>query len=70
MGSFAPVGMVRTYANITELTAEIIRPFVEKIEFLKPEKVSDTRAKKQTIVIYWNFIGAVEIPAEAQEKTA
>ena len=27
------------------------------------------RTKKQTIVIYWNFIGAVEIPGE-QEKTA
>ena len=32
-----------------------------------PEKVPGTRTKKQTIVIYWNFIGAVEIPDE-QEK--
>ena len=40
-----------------------------KIEVLKPEKVPGTRTKKQTIVIYWNFIGAVEIPDEA-EKTA
>lgn len=64
------LGMVRKYTDITELTAEIIRSFVEKIDVLKPEKVPGTRTKKQTIVIYWNFIGAVEIPVEAQEKTA
>ena len=63
------IGMVRKYTDITELTAEIIRSFVERIEVLKPEKVPGTRTKKQTIVIYWNFIGAVEIP-EKQEKTA
>jgi len=63
------LGMVRKYTDITELSAEIIRSFVEKIEVLKPEKVPGTRTKKQTIVIYWNFIGAVEIPDEA-EKTA
>ena len=63
------IGMVRKYTDITELTAEIIRSFVERIEVLKPEKVPGTRTKKQTIVIYWNFIGEVEIP-EKQEKTA
>ena len=51
------------------MTAEIIRSFIERIEVLKPEKVPGTRTKKQTIVIYWNFIGAVELPEE-QEKTA
>ena len=61
--------MVRKYMDITELSAEIIRSFVEKIEVLQPEKVPGTRTKKQTIVIYWNFIGAVEIPDE-HEKTA
>lgn len=54
--------MVCKYTDITELTAEIIRSFVEKIEVLKPEKVPGKRTKKQTIVIYWNFIGAVENP--------
>lgn len=62
------LGMVRKYTDITELSAEIIRSFVERIKVLQPEKVSGTRTKKQTIVIYWNFIGAVEIPDE-QEKT-
>ena len=63
------LGMVRKYTDITELSAVIICSFVEKIEVLQPEKVPGTRTKKQTIVIYWNFIGAVEIPDE-QEKTA
>lgn len=63
------LGMVRKYTNITELSAEIIRSFVEKIEVMKPEKIPGTRTKKQTIVIHWNFIGAVDIPEE-QEKTA
>lgn len=63
------IGMIRKYTDISELTAEIIRSFVERIEVLKPEKVPGTRTKKQTVVIYWNFIGAVDIPEE-QEKTA
>lgn len=63
------LGMMRKYTDITELNAEIIRSFVERIEVLQPEKIPGTRTKKQTIIIYWNFIGAVEIPDE-QEKTA
>lgn len=67
------LGMVRKYSDITELTAEIIRSFVEKIEVQQPEKVPGTRTKKQTIIIWWNFIGAVDIPDESlgrQKKTA
>lgn len=61
--------MVRRYTDITELSAEIIRSFVKKIEVMKPEKVPGTRTKKQTIVIHWNFIGAVALP-QTKEKTA
>ena len=61
--------MVRRYTEITELTPEIIRSFVEKIDVYQPEKVPGTRIKKQTICIHWNFIGAVEVP-HADEKTA
>ena len=67
------LGMVRKYSDITELSADIIRSFVEKIEVKKPEKVPGTRTKKQTIVIWWNFIGALDIPdeiSEEQKKTA
>lgn len=63
------IGMVRKYTDITELTAEIIRSFVEKIVVMKPEKVPGTRTKKQTVVIYRNFIRAVDIPKK-QGKTA
>ena len=62
------LGMVRRYTDITELTAEIIRSFVERIEVRKPEKVPGTRTKKQTLVIWWNFIGAVDIPEEQTEQ--
>ena len=34
-----------------------------------PEKVPGTRTKKQTVLIHWNFIGAVELPQE-QKKSA
>lgn len=61
--------VVRKYTDIKELTAEIIRSFVERIDVYKPEKVPGTRTKKQTICIHWNFIGAVDIPAD-KEKTA
>ena len=63
------LGMVRKYTEIPELTAEIIRTFVEKIVVFQPEKVSGTKTKKQKIVIYWNFIGAVNVPKK-QAKTA
>ena len=63
------LSLVRRYTDITELTAEIIRTFVERIEVFQPEKVPGTRTKKQTIAIIWNFIGAVDIPDEAR-KTA
>ena len=63
------LSLVKRYTDITELTAEIIRTFVERIEVFQPEKVPGTRMKKQTIVIIWNFIGAVDIPEEAR-KTA
>lgn len=61
--------VVRKYTDITELTAEIIRSFIERIDVYKPEKVSGTRIKKQTICIHWNSIGAVDIPTD-KEKTA
>ncbi len=61
--------LVRKSTDITELTPEIIRTFVERIEVFQPEKVPGTRTKKQTICIHWNYIGAVEIP-EKYRKTA
>ncbi|MFR8182909.1 MAG: DUF4368 domain-containing protein [[Ruminococcus] torques] len=41
---------------------------VERIDVFKPEKVPGTRTKKQTILIHWNFIGAVELPQEQKNR--
>ncbi len=60
---------VKKYTEVKELDAEIIRALVERIDVFKPEKVPGTRTKKQTILIHWNFIGAVELPQE-QKKSA
>lgn len=56
---------VREHTTINKLTPEIIRMFVDKIIVEKPEKIEGTRTKKQTIWIYWNYIGILDI-----EKTA
>ena len=44
--------VVRKYTDITEITDEIIRSFVERIDVYKPEKVPGTRIKKPTICIH------------------
>ncbi len=61
------IKLVKTYTEIPELTAELIRSFVEKIEVFQPEKVPGTRTKKQTICIHWNYIGVLDIPEEKRE---
>ena len=56
---------VRQVTEIKELTPELILLFVDKIIIEKPEKVEGTRAKKQTIWIYWNYIGILYIEQTA-----
>ena len=63
------LAQVKKYTEIKELDAEIIRALVDRIDVFKPEKVPGTRTKKQTILIHWNFIGAVELP-DMQKKSA
>ena len=53
--------LVRKYTDIKELDPEIIRTFVYKIYVEQSEKVPSTNLKKQTIWIYWNFIGKIDI---------
>lgn len=53
--------LVRKYTDIRELDPEIIRTFVDKIYVEQSEKVQGTNLKKQTIWIYWNFIGKIDI---------
>ena len=59
---------VKKYTEVKELDAEIIRNLVKRIDVFTPEKVPGTRTKKQTVLIHWNFIGAVELPQE--QKTS
>ncbi len=61
------LGLVRKYTEITELDAEIIREFIDRIIVYKTESVNGRR--KQRIRIIYNCIGAVDIPKNL-EKTA
>ena len=63
------LAQVKKYTEVKELDAEIIRALVERIDVFTPEKVPAARTKKQTTIIHWNFIGAVELPQE-QKKSA
>lgn len=58
------LAQVKKYTEVKELDAEIIRNLVKRIDVFTPEKVPGTRTKKQTVLIHWNFIGAVELPEE------
>lgn len=60
---------VKKHTEVKELDAEVIRALVERIDVFKPEKVPGTRTKKQTILIHWNFIGAVSLP-DTTKKSA
>jgi site-specific DNA recombinase len=59
--------IVRKYTEITELSGEIIRDFIEKIIVFKAEKVDGVRT--QRIQIIYNCIGAINFP-KMDEKTA
>lgn len=60
---------VKKHTEVKELDAEVIRALVERIDVFKPEKVPGTRTKNQTILIHWNFIGAVTLP-DTTKKSA
>ena len=66
------LSLVRKYTDIKELTAEIIREFVEKIYVYKAERIDGRRV--QRIKIVWNCIGEFEPPVSTSttknEKSA
>ena len=53
----------RKYTEVQELTAEIIREFVERIYVYKAEKIDGHRV--QRIKVVWNYIG--ELPSSDQK---
>lgn len=59
--------LVKKYTDITELNAEILREFIQKIIVHQAEKKDGHRTQRITIV--YNFIGEVPVPAE-QKKWA
>ena len=61
--------LVRKYTDIRELTAEVIREFVERIYVHKAERIDGRRV--QRIRIVWNCIGEFIPPMpQKEEKTA
>jgi site-specific DNA recombinase len=60
------LSLVRKYTDIKELTAEIIREFVEKIYVYKAERIDGRRV--QRIKIVWNCIGEFEPPVSTTTK--
>lgn len=57
--------LVKTYTDIKELNAEIIRTFIEKIYVYRNEKPWDRNTKKLKII--FNFIGEVHIPSNVKK---
>ena len=57
------LGLVKKYTEVQELTAEIIREFVERIYVYKAEKIDGHRV--QRIKVVWNYIG--ELPSSDQK---
>ncbi len=62
------LNLVKKYTDITELDAEMIRTFVDKIYVEQSQKVEDSRTKKQTIWIQWNYIGVVDINQNTEKS--
>lgn len=57
--------LVKTYTDIKELNAEIIRTFIEKVCVYGNEKPWDRNTKK--IKVIFNFIGEVHIPSNVKK---
>ena len=60
--------LVRKYTDIKELTAEILREFVEKVYVYQSERINGK--KVQRIKIIYNCIGEFQTPPAEHEKTA
>jgi len=58
------IGLVKKYTEIPELTAEIIREFIEKVEVHSAERI-DGR-KVQRITIHYNHIGEFQPPTDKE----
>ena len=60
------INLVRKYTDIHELTAEVIREFIEKIYVYKAERFDGKRI--QHIKIVWNCIGEFDLPTISKHE--
>lgn len=59
---------VRKYTEITELTPELVREFVQKVVIYQAEKIDGHR--KQRIDLYFNGVGQILLTAQDKRETA
>lgn len=60
--------LIRKYTEITELTPEIVRAFIEKIIVHQAEKIDGQR--KQVVEIIYNGVGAISLPTDSKKEEA
>lgn len=58
---------VKKYTEITELTPELVREFVQKVVVYQAEKVDGRRA--QRIDLYFNGVGQILLPIQEKRET-
>ena len=59
---------IRKYTEITELTPELVREFVQKVVVYQAEKIEGRRT--QRIDLYFNGIGQIPLPTQDKRETA
>lgn len=59
---------IRKYTEITELTPELVREFVQKVVVYQAEKID--RRRTQRIDLYFNSIGQIPLPTQDKRETA
>lgn len=59
---------VRKYTEITELTPELVREFVQKVVVYQAEKINGRRT--QRIDLYFNGVGQILLPVQEKRETA
>ncbi len=59
---------VRKYTEITELTPELVREFVQKVVVYQAEKINGRRT--QRIDLYFNGVGQILLPVKDKRETA
>lgn len=60
------MNVVKRHINFEELTPELLHEFIDRIVVHEAEKMGPRRT--QRIEIYYNFIGAVELPESAKKQ--